>query len=70
MDYRREVRQLFDDLGEACPIGEEFARVVAAYKAGAECRNFADFKQKAKRLGLFSELFRHTGRNSGPPNIL
>jgi hypothetical protein len=58
LDYEQAVEQLFDDLGEECPVGEEFVRAVAAYKAGATCRDFADFKQKAKRLGIFKELLR------------
>jgi hypothetical protein len=58
LDYEQAVEQLFDDLGEECRVGEEFVRAVAAYKAGATCHDFADFKQKAKRLGIFKELFR------------
>jgi hypothetical protein len=58
LSYEQSVDQLFDDLGEECPVGEDFVRAVAAYKVGATCHDFADFKQKAKRLGVFKELFR------------
>jgi hypothetical protein len=55
MDYRRDVEQLFADWGEECPVGEEFDRVVAAYKAGAE--GGAGFEQSAKRFGIFQEFY-------------
>jgi hypothetical protein len=58
LDYEQAVEQLFDDLGEDVPLGEDFVRAVAAYKAGTTCHDFADFKQKAKPLGIFKELFR------------
>jgi len=58
LGYEQAVEQLFDDVGEERPVGEQFVRAVAAYKAGATCHDFTDFKQKAKRLGVFKELFR------------
>ena len=54
-DYTEDVKQMFADWGEEL-TEEELARVVAAYKAGAECDG--DFAGAAKKLGLFKELFR------------
>jgi len=55
LDYTEEVKQLFADSDEEL-TEKELPRVVAAFKAGAECDG--DFAKAAKKLGLFKELFR------------